>query len=445
MKRSTVTLGLLVTLLSACGGADEQDKAERKPGNSGTSSSPAAEGEAASTSVRAVRVTAESVQPWIYGQGTARAVRREFLSFPTAGRIAYVDPKLKVGDKVKKGQVIAYQQPDRANAELANARAGVSGSRTDLSVAQASKQEAQANLELARTTFERFRILLAKRSASPQEFEEAEAKLASAKAAFAKADAQIQAIEAKGSASRAQLEQARVTVSESRIVSPINGVLARLNIEQGYYFSPSTVQASSEQGALSTVPVFIIDTSAFEVSVDLPAYAIDQLSVQSTVLMSAQEFTDPNASRDSNAAAGSAPPPGASSIEGKVHSITPSIDPEKRTFQVKARTTQKNARLRDGQFISVWIAGDRASSPVPVLPFDALRYNDGKAFVFVYAPAKGQVVRREVTLGSRGRETQAVLSGLKVGEWVVTEGRAGLADGDRVRLIGQQPAASGAR
>ncbi len=438
MNRSIMTLGLLATLLSACGGAD-------KPEQAAAQAAAQAQGEVPATSVRAVRVAAESVQPWIYGQGTARAVRREFLSFPTAGRVAYVDPKLKVGDKVRKGQVIAYQQPDRANAELANARAGVSGSRTDLSVAQASKQEALANLELARTTFERFRILLAKRSASPQEFEEAEARLASAKAAFAKADAQIQAIEAKGNASQAQLEQARVTVSESRIVSPINGVLARLNIEQGYYFSPSTVQASSEQGALSTVPVFIIDTSAFEVSVDLPAYAIDQLSVQSKVLMSPQDYTDPKGSRDSNAAAGSAPPPSGSSIEGRVHSITPSIDPEKRTFQVKARTTDAKARLRDGQFISIWVAGNQANAAMPVLPFDALRHNDGKAFVFVYDPARGQVARRAVTLGSRGRDTQAVLEGLKVGEWVVTEGRAGLADGDRVRLIGQQPAASGVR
>lgn len=419
-------LALAALVLAGCSGGHADEK------NAAAASQPEP-----GTSVRAVQVVETVVQPWIYGQGTARAVRREFLTFPTAGRVAYVDPKLKVGDAVRKGQLIAYQQPDRSKAELASARAGVATARTDLAVAEAAQREALANLELARETFERFAILLAKRSASQQEYDEAQARLASARAATAKADAQIKAIEAKAGASSAQLDQARVTVAESRIVAPIDGVLARLNIEQGQYFSPQIVQTNTEQGALSTVPVFIIDASAFEVTVDLPAYTIGRVSAGSTVLMSPRDGAG-------GEAAAEAAPPVDSSVEGTVYSITPSIDPEKRTFQVKARTSAADGRLHDGEFISIWIAGDRAA-PAPAVPFDALRFSDGRPFVFVYDPASQQVERRELTLGARGRQTQAVTRGVRAGEWVVTAGRSGLADGDRVRLLPAESGASGPR
>lgn len=335
MKRLLIP-GLLALMLAGCGDGKGDAPQQEKQAQ--------AQAQPPATTVRAVRVTSQAVQPWIYGQGTARAVRREFLSFPAAGRVAWVDPKLKVGKKVKKGQIIAYQQPDRAQAELANARAGVSSSRTDLAVAQASRQEAIANLALASATFQRYQTLLEKRSASRQEYDEAEAKLASARAAKDKADAQINATKASSRAAAAQLSQARVTVAESRIVSPIDGVLARLNIEQGYYFSPQTVQSTSEQGALSTIPVFIIDASAFEVAVDLPAYSIGTVSADATVLMSPDSYTDSNGARDG--ARGNAPPPADVVVEGQVYSITPSIDPEKRTFQVKARTRKAGSLLR---------------------------------------------------------------------------------------------------
>ncbi|KXS54020.1 efflux RND transporter permease subunit [Marinobacter persicus] len=66
-----------------------------------------------------------SLQTWLFAEGTARAIEREFLSFESAGRIAYVDAELKEGDSIRQGQTIAYQQQDRPQAELASARAGV--------------------------------------------------------------------------------------------------------------------------------------------------------------------------------------------------------------------------------------------------------------------------------------------------------------------------------
>src|SRR5690606_12766034 len=132
----------------------------------------------------------------------------------------------------------------RVNAELQAAKAGV--------------EEAKANLALAEVTRKRYETLIAERSAAQQELDQA---IVQAQQANAARDNAL-----------AQLEQAQLGVSESRLVSPINGVLARLNIERGRYFMPSAVQTNSEPNALRTVPALVIDPSRFEVRVDMPAY-----------------------------------------------------------------------------------------------------------------------------------------------------------------------------
>ena len=280
MKRIYAIPASLMLVLSACSGDSEEPDTDE-----------AAAEQAPGVSVRVARVAEGSIQSWVYAQGTARAAQREFLSFESAGRVAYLDPRLEEGDNVRRGQVIAYQQQARAQAGVANARSTLANATTEVRVAQANQMQAAASLELARETFERYRQLLALNSASQQEYDEAEARLAEARAAKDKADAQLAAVRANVNAARAGVDEAQVSVSESRIVSPINGVIARLNIEQGQYFSPQAIQTNSESGALSSVPVVIINPSSFEVTVQLPAFERDAVEIGSEVLIDAGDGT----------------------------------------------------------------------------------------------------------------------------------------------------------
>lgn len=406
----------LVCALSACSGGEEKKTAAQIE----------KEEAASAVSVKVVRAKVEPIQNWVYSQGTARAVRREFLSFESAGRVAYVNPRLKIGRPVRRGQTIAYQETTRSQAEL-------TGARSELSVAQASQREAAANLELARETFKRYKKLLEQNSASQQEYDEAEAKLAQAHAAAAKAKAQVRA-------SKAQVATAGVTVSESRIISPINGVLARLNIEKGRYFSPQVVNTQSEVGALASVPVVVIDPSAYEITVDLPSYAFRQITVGSQVLIQASAAPVRATSNDTGTRSSSGPPIPVDQFEvlGVIDAISPSLDPEKRTFQAKIRTTTGASTVQDGEFVSVWMAGLEVKNTL-VVPFDALRYKSSQPFLFVYNSNTKKVDKREVRLGVQGASSIEVLSGLKAGELIVTQGRAGLSEGNRVRLINQLP------
>ena len=226
-----------------------------------------------------------------------------------------------------------------------------------MAVAQANQREAAANLELARETFERYRQLLELNSASEQEYDEAEARLAQARAAKAKADAQLASVRSTVNAARAQVDEAQVSVSESRIVSPINGVIARLNIEQGRYFSPQTLQTGSESGALSTVPVVIINPSFFEITVQLPAFERDAVEVGSEVLIDAGGATEATG-QEAPTSPVSAPaahldsPSAISPCADALTAISPSLDPERRAFQVTIRSNSGSVRLQDGEFVT---------------------------------------------------------------------------------------------
>lgn len=81
----------LFFLLAACGGGADEPSEEEK----------AAAEQAQAVSVRVARVAEGSIQSWVYAQGTARAGEREFLSFESAGRVAYLDPRLEEGDRVR--------------------------------------------------------------------------------------------------------------------------------------------------------------------------------------------------------------------------------------------------------------------------------------------------------------------------------------------------------
>lgn len=381
--------------LQGCSGGSETEVAQADAGQERQS-------QGQPVSVKVVTVEPRELQGWVYSQGTARSRQREFLTFTQQGMVTHVDDDLQVGSPVKAGQLIAHQAPDRVDAELQAARAGLA--------------EAEANLSLSQVTLRRYQTLIEQRSASQQELDQAVVQVEQAKAIRDN--------------SKAQLAQAELTVNESRLVSPIDGVLARLNIEKGRYFMPSAVQTNTEQNALRTVPALVIDPDRFEIRVDLPSYDYRKIDVGAQAVI------------------GEAPPLDGQSLDpllaeehvrGTVHAVSPSLDPETRTFEVLVHTEGENPRLQDGEFVAVWIA--RPDMPaVLAVPLEALRFRNDQSFVLVVDEQTSRATERRVELGQQAGVYRAVTEGLEEGELVVTDGRAALHDGQQVRILGSDGA-----
>ncbi|WP_285276411.1 efflux RND transporter periplasmic adaptor subunit [Halopseudomonas bauzanensis] len=390
-RMSAIGMVLLFGLLG-CGGDEQEAQQNGQPA--------AAEQQGGSTqqvSVKVVPVEHRNLQAWVYSQGTARSRQREFLTFTQQGVVSHVDEELRVGSPVGAGQLIAHQAPERVQADLQAARAALA--------------EAEANLELAKVTRQRYETLIEQRSASQQELDQAVV--------------QVEQATAARDNSRAQLAQAQLTVDESRLVSPIDGVLARLNIEKGRYFMPSVVQTNTEQNALRTVPALVIDPNRFEVRVDLPSYDFRQIENGARAVIGGEP---PKDGRDVD------PLIGDGRVAGKVYAISPSLDPETRTFEVIMHTEGENPGLQDGEFVAVWIALPALQDSLAV-PLEVLRYRNDQSFLFVVDKESGRVNERRVELGQQAGAFRAVIDGVEEGELVVSDGRAALYDGQRVRIL----------
>jgi len=125
-------------------------------------------------------------------------------------------------------------------------------------------------------------------------------------------------------------------------------------------------------------------------------------------------------------------------FDGHVLRISPVVDAETGTFRVTVSFSDDSRQLRPGLFGRVQVIHDRRTD-VPLIAQTALMSEDGETAVFVARPGEDgsghSVERRTVQTGYRGAEGVEILSGLSVGETVVTAGKNSLRDGAAVKII----------
>lgn len=109
-------------------------------------------------------------------------------------------------------------------------------------------------------------------------------------------------------------------------------------------------------------------------------------------------------------------------LRGRVAYIDPRVDPQARTAKIRVALANLDGRLRLGMYVSMAFrtqAGDR----VVLVPMAAVQALGDRQVVFVAAKdEEGKFIQRTVRLGPSVAESYAVVSGLRPGDTVVTEG-----------------------
>ncbi|MDR2144306.1 MAG: efflux RND transporter periplasmic adaptor subunit [Treponema sp.] len=135
-------------------------------------------------------------------------------------------------------------------------------------------------------------------------------------------------------------------------------------------------------------------------------------------------------------------------FSAEVDEMSPVLDPASRTRRIMLRFTDDSAdpRIMAGMFASLGLVTNSRSG-VPVIPRQSLINTYGSWIVFVVEDSGGGTAarRREVERGLESEETVEILSGLEIGEIIVTEGQTFLSDGDPVRPVEEGAAAGPAR
>lgn len=381
---------------------------------------------AAPTQVRWAEARHQEVTDWIHGQGTARAVRRRHLTFEVAGRVVEIDPTVREGSRVygpkdgEKGQLIARLDDADHIEALRIADTGLIQAERNVDMAKAQLRQAQSTEKLWRTRLDRAKALLEKKVISQQKFDESLAELEVAIANVASSEANVAAREAGVLAARNEVSRANRNLNRTKIHAPWDATVARLNIREGKYVVAEEMSSRSDTTMAATFPVTLLDTSAFEIEVEIPMQRRTDLKVGNPawILRDGADGPDPASTHP---------------LRAQVHAVAPMLSPESRTVRVTLRTDKADPGLIDGELTRVKI--QRLSREAVVIPVDALLYQDNQARVLVADAATGYVSERIVEPGIREDTKLEIREGLYPGEVVVTEGRHRLLPGDPVTLL----------
>ena len=122
-------------------------------------------------------------------------------------------------------------------------------------------------------------------------------------------------------------------------------------------------------------------------------------------------------------------------FEGKVARIYPTINQATHTFQVEVSIANANERVRPGMFARVTLPYGKNKSVVISDRAVQKLMGSGDRYVYIYNPADSTVRYSKVELGRRMDTEFEVLSGVKDGELVVTQGHINLTNGCKTELV----------
>jgi len=299
---------------------------------------------------------------------TLRQEHRADLAFENGGRIAEI--AVDVGDRVRKGQVLASLDAEPARLRLTQAEA-------NLRAATGQAKERQIQLQQQQAMFEDGVV--------------SQASLTSAQVAHDSAQSQLRVAESDRALAARALRQ-------SELRAPFDGsVVARLLQPQADAAAGQVVVQVEGQGQPQAVAT-------------LPAAIAQGLTPGSLV----------QASRaDANAAA----------FTLRLRSVSSRLEGGA-SVQAIFDVAEASIPLRSGDSLMLSLSG--ASENDLSVPLPAVIAQQGKDAVFVYDAKAGTVVRRAVKLGPIEGERIRVTSGLRSGEQVVAAGGAFLSDGQAV-------------
>lgn len=153
----------------------------------------------------------------VLATGTLQAFKQVSVGAQASGQIKSVSVAL--GDSIKKGQLIAEIDAMKQENDLRNTQAALSSAKALLGSRQALLKQAELN-------FQRQKELLSADAISRQTYEQAEATLGTTRADIKTSEAQIE------QASIAA-DTAKVNLSYTRILAPMDGVVVALVAQQG--------------------------------------------------------------------------------------------------------------------------------------------------------------------------------------------------------------------
>ncbi len=362
-----------------------------------------------------VRLTRDPLQVTIEEEGRTRLKERFVISAPTAGYLRRIEAK--VGDPVKKGQIVATLEPLRSQAldprSRAEAEAVVSAAEASLAAAMEKERAAAADADYTQKRLARIASLFSRGSVAKDQFDqtESEAKKARAIQFSARAAADV---------ARSELERAKTTLRNFsaiqktgrngavEIASPVNGAVFKIHRDS--------------EGAVSVGEPLMDIGNAGNLEVRVEVLSSDAVRIRPGMAVLFKRW-----GRNET-------------LVGRVQRVEPagftkfsSLGVEEQRVLVIVDITSPPEMWRvlgDGYRLEahfvVWEGKDILQVPTSAL------FRFGKEWS-VFAEENGKARRRTVEVGQRTGLTAQILSGLKENERVVAYPDDAIRNGTKIR------------
>ncbi|ALG68159.1 efflux RND transporter periplasmic adaptor subunit [Beggiatoa leptomitoformis] len=323
--------------------------------------------------VRAEQVVFNPVDETNHYAGEVKARYITDLGFRVGGKI--IERKVDVGDRVKKGQLLARIDPTDYQLTVLSSRAEVNSAQADL-------VKAQADLK-------RYASLVEKGVISRNDYD---------------------AVLNKHNTAAARLKQVKASleVQENQTVytdlyADKEGVVMQVSAEAG-----EVVNAGQSV-------VSIARPQEKEVEISVPENQLAQLKSANNVVIALWAYPEKQ-------------------WHGTIREISPSADASTRTYAVRVSILDADETIHLGMTATVALQ-KAGTENVALLPLSALYAQGEQASVWV-VDQKSQTVKQVlVKLGNYHNNQVTVVTGLEDGQWVVTAGTHKLHAGQKVKLL----------
>ncbi len=365
-------------------------------------------------------------------------ITAEAILYPL--RQATITPKINApvarflvqrGDHVREGQLLATledrdlvaaaqeskQLYDQAQAAYQNTSAATMPD--DLTKARTDVATAREGLDAARRVYENRESLFRQGALAQKLVDDAKVALVTAQSQFENAQQHLNSLETVGraeqlkgasaqvAASKAHYESSEAQASYAAVRSPMSGVVSDRPLNVGE-------MANSGSALLS-----IVDLSRVVARASVPVHEAALLTVGKPAVISA-------AGRE---------------VPGKITVISPAVDPNTTTVQVWVEAQNPGEHLKLGSTVQISMDAGEIPGAI-VIPVTALLASDDGGEKVMVAGSDNVAHERAVKVGVRSGDQTQILSGLKPGEQVITQGALGLDDKAKIQIV--KPDAAGA-
>jgi RND family efflux transporter MFP subunit len=311
--------------------------------------------------------------------GTAKAGQETTLSFKVSGTIMVLN--IRVGDRVRKGSVIATLDLRDYNLRVQEAQAA-------LVRTQAEARNASAN-------YERVRLLYENRSVSQSELDASRSNAESTKALVVTA--------------QRQLDQAKLSASYTRMTAPVDGSVVAVNVEAG------------ENVQLGQAIAVLASGQHIEVQTSIPESLITGIHNGDEVVVTFDALPT-------------------RFYKALITEVGVAASARSVTYPVTARLVQNTPQVRPGMAANVqFVFKTKETAGRYIVPPVAVGEDAGGRFIYTVDPVEdgyGLIRKQPVIVGNLTARGLEVLSGLSDGKKVVTAGISKIKDGQKVKLFG---------